>query len=93
MKYLLIIIALSFTACKSYTTCEYTISSSNDSTGDITVRDQGTYEQEIDEGNCGVETKSEYEACIADILETSCDFSNILDVEGEFWYYELNCFD
>ena len=91
MKYYLILIALSLVACNNNTTCDYEILSSNTWTGDITLQEEGSFSQKIDEGNCRVETKSEYKECIADILQTSCDFQNIAGSDGEYWYYEMSC--
>ena len=91
MKYIIILIALGLVGCNSATTCEYTIYSINTWTLEETIQDEGTYSQKIDEGNCGVETKSEYQECISEILQTSCDFQNIAGTDGETWYYTIQC--
>ncbi len=80
MRYILIIlIALSFTACKDCATCQYTIENSSG------VLIEGEYSQEMDH-DCEMST-SEYEAVKADELQVDVEYYNAVS------YFDGNSFE
>ena len=94
MKYILIILALSFVACKNCTTCEVVI------TNEDGVYLESTYSQETT-GDCSL-SKSEYEEKVSKELEVYIEYYDATPILGydssyattrtyKTHYYTLDC--